>query len=127
LPKLLKKREDEWRTRGLSPHDYWDVPFKPEPDLEPAWSWLWNRLPRIPLVGAGVNMAWYLVTMRQLARLAVKEGEMDFEFEPDYTIGAYGALICMWVWIHEVSFMVLARLVALCLCLRFAVPGVLGW
>ena len=99
LPLVLKQREDEGRREGRKIQDIpgWDEPFSPEPDLEPGWKWNWilERIPKIPLLGAGVNMAWYVVEMRRLAGgCQEKDGIRD-------SVSAIGAVFWMWVWVDE--------------------------
>ncbi|RDB27844.1 NADPH dehydrogenase [Hypsizygus marmoreus] len=67
--------------------------FRREPDLDMS-AWVWGWVPRIPLVGAGVNMAWYVVMMR---RLAMGDG---VDSEPDYGVGPVGAVLLMWIWVE---------------------------
>jgi hypothetical protein len=45
------------------------------------------------LVGAGVEMAWYIVTLRQIASTPVGE-----TFMPNYSLSGPGALFWMWAW-----------------------------
>jgi len=87
----------------------WDLPFSPEPDLEPSWSWvIWilECLPKIPLLGAGVNMAWYVVEMRRLAEVGMTGKDKDSLSAKrngkwrDRSVGAVGAVFWMWVWVN---------------------------
>ena len=79
------------------PDAAWSVPFRPEPDL-----WSQKYLPSIPLVGAGINMMWHSAMMRRLATLpSVVEGKICLE--PDYGIGAIGAIFRFLVWIDDAS------------------------
>jgi hypothetical protein len=104
----------------------WDVPFSPEPDLEPAWSWMvWilEHLPKIPLLGAGVTMAWYIVEMRRMAVAGMDDKDAAFvEAEKDempvkrhYSVGAIGAVFRMWVWVDERALQIMRVLVVWCL------------
>ncbi|KAF9459660.1 hypothetical protein BDZ94DRAFT_1199167 [Collybia nuda] len=88
-------------VRGVGPsHSSWSQPFRPEPDLSTDFywpRWFWSRMPRIPLVGAGVGTAWYVVRMRQLAALDSKR--LHLVSERSHDMGSLGALLWMWVWV----------------------------
>ncbi|KAF4619445.1 hypothetical protein D9613_005353 [Agrocybe pediades] len=67
LPSLLRERLEGGAQ-------WYDVPFCNEPDLRRPWLmevrpfiWIWNLLPKVNLVGAGVAIAWYTVAMRNIA------------------------------------------------------------
>ncbi|TFK27424.1 oxidoreductase [Coprinopsis marcescibilis] len=73
--------------------------FAPEPSLSrpklfelPGFNRVWNSLPRISLIGAGVNVSWYEVSLRYLAE-KVWDPKKTY---PDYSVGAFGGLIYMW-------------------------------
>ncbi|KAG5642729.1 hypothetical protein DXG03_002274 [Asterophora parasitica] len=96
LPRLLKEMEKETREVGTASSEaYWSSPFRPEPDLtfSPI---IRNLVPTIPLVGAGIGTAWYVVTFRRLAAPPTSKG---MSFEPDYNLGPLGAVFWMWIWV----------------------------
>ncbi|KAF5379152.1 hypothetical protein D9615_006060 [Tricholomella constricta] len=95
LPRLLKERE--LAGTQLSLDASWSTPFRPDPNLD--LSRIWNFLPTIPIVGAGINMAWYVVTIRQLA--ALPSSIRETLLEPDYTLGPLEAVFRMWVWVDR--------------------------
>ncbi|EIN08209.1 FMN-linked oxidoreductase [Punctularia strigosozonata HHB-11173 SS5] len=64
------------------------MPFADIPKLHLNGAWT-RFLPKIKLVGAGAEMAWYIVAMRSLA----------FRQEPDRRMGSVGAIIRMWSWV----------------------------
>lgn len=126
LPTLLKEREDEGRAEGRRIEDVpgWDVPFSPEPDLELGWRWmvwLWGRLPKISLLGGGVNMAWYVVEMRRLAEAGMENMDKPSRREAEkagmshHLAGAIGAVFWMWVWVDERTLQRMRVLVVWCL------------
>ncbi|KAG6908053.1 hypothetical protein DXG01_006359 [Tephrocybe rancida] len=95
LPRLPKQQ----RLFGTLDLDdpRWSAPFCPEPDLN-AWPRLRSFLPTIPLVGAGISMAWYIVTIRRLAIRQPSTGHFkEKSTRPDYTLGPFGAIfwICL--------------------------------
>lgn len=111
---LLKQRE-KVEGEGMRMQDIptWGVPFSPEPDLEPA-SWIariLQRLPRFPLLGAGVNMAWYVVELRRLAEASMRNDESASElpemekygFKFNHSLGPVGAIFWMWAWFDEIT------------------------
>lgn len=93
LPSMLKDKKD------LS----WDnIPFQREPDLSlphifGTWplSRVWNLVPKIRLIGAGVGMAWYVVAMRRISHASRSGGDV----RPNYNIGGLEAVFWMWAWI----------------------------
>ena len=107
LPSILKEREDESRVEGKKIQDIpgWDESFSPEPDLESGWNWIRERIPRIPLLGAGVNMAWYVVEMRRLAEGCLEDEDKALGVLENNgfhrSVGAIGAVFWMWVWFDE--------------------------
>jgi hypothetical protein len=63
--------------------------------------WL-KHLPRIPLIGAGVDMAWHLVMIRRLANSPPKHldpARISSAFRADYNVGGIGAVLRMWFWV----------------------------
>lgn len=94
LPELLK-------TKGNDQSLWDDAPFQQEPDLRNPhflgywpFSWFWGFVPNIALVGAGVNMAWYVVAIRGMA-LRIGSNIIS---KPNYSIGGLGAVVRMWAW-----------------------------
>ncbi|KAG5732240.1 NADH oxidase [Termitomyces sp. T112] len=89
------------RSSDLS-KNIWSTPFSADPDLN-AWPRLRSYLPTIPLIGAGINMAWYIVAMRRLATIRLSSGHYREAFlQQDYTLGPVGAIFSMWVWIDGI-------------------------
>ncbi|CAA7265349.1 unnamed protein product [Cyclocybe aegerita] len=93
LPSLLREKQ-------LSD----DEPFAAPPDLRlpttlslPPLSWLWALVPKVKVIGAGVNMAWYVVAMRHISESRERTGGKG-AVRPDYTIGGLGGLSWMWAW-----------------------------
>ncbi|KAG6812889.1 hypothetical protein H0H92_015624 [Tricholoma furcatifolium] len=84
LPRILKQRKSIGVSDGI-PDSCWSIPFRSEPDLN-IWANIRGYLPTI--VGAGMNMAWYVVAMRRLAanRLGTRNYK-DAILLPDYTLG----------------------------------------
>lgn len=94
LPSVLRERLQE-------SHRWDNIPFQPEPHLKmpriiayQPFSWVWNVISKVRLVGAGVTLAWYIVTMRQLAH-CVASGK---RFKPNYHLGGLKSIFGMWVW-----------------------------
>lgn len=94
LPELLK-------TKGNDQSLWDDALFQQEPDLRNPhflgywpFSWFWRLVPNIALVGAGVNMAWYVVAIRGMALRIGSNGIS----KPNYSIGGLGAVVMMWAW-----------------------------
>jgi hypothetical protein len=80
-----------------------DMPFSLEPNLpNPAvlkhqpFKWIWDNIPKISLIGAGVGMAWYTATMRGIAD-AISNGTLD-NYQPDYNLASLSAVTQMWFW-----------------------------
>ncbi|KAJ8081803.1 hypothetical protein PM082_007649 [Marasmius tenuissimus] len=93
LPRVLQTRlKTEDKEQSFSP-------FQPDPTtgLDFAhvwpWSWAWPYVPKIKLVGGGVQMAWYVIAIRELASRRGHE-----EYNPNYSLGGLGAVIRMWTW-----------------------------
>ncbi|KAF9010091.1 hypothetical protein BDQ17DRAFT_1421365 [Cyathus striatus] len=96
LPELVKKCKQ-------SSDDWNDMAFSPEPDLNiPSlftyWPicWIWNHLPKISLIGAGIEMAWYIVAMR---RMASGPQKLQDKLNSNYSVGFFGAVFWMWAWV----------------------------
>jgi hypothetical protein len=95
LPSILKEKNKELQQ--------WDnIPFQREPDLSlphilKTWpvSCLWNLVPKIKLIGAGVGMAWYIVGIRRISRASRSGSNMML----NYNMGGLGAVFWMWAWI----------------------------
>lgn len=96
LPDLLRKVD----TKDPA----WATPFRPEPDLD-APSRFRNYLPSIPLVGAGVSMAWYIIMIRRLADVPLWIIRRPGALEPDYNVGGVGAVFLMWFWVDSVRWL----------------------
>ncbi|KAF8638199.1 hypothetical protein AX16_010545 [Volvariella volvacea WC 439] len=121
LPLLLKARLE---AHGVTPDtgkedthlSRLDEPFRPEPQFTPyqphnlpsfAIKKLFDLLPKIPLVGAGVEMTWYNVHMRRLAAeyASRKSSKAEAETEkmvipmPDYGMGGLMAIVHFWLWV----------------------------
>lgn len=83
--------------KSKSPRGKDDESFGPEPRLlNDAFfnftfaSWIWTMLPKIKIIGAGFEMAWYVVVMRQIATSKSKATHL--------TYGRLGAILWMWMW-----------------------------
>ena len=78
--------------------------FEPEPDLDairlyPPASWLWNILSRMKLAGAGADMAWHTLAMRDIAMLPLIEGDKKpIVPKLNYTLGALYCVLMMFLW-----------------------------
>ncbi len=75
--------------RARAPED--SAPFMREPDLDAGW-WF-NFLPRSPLIGAGVGMAWYVVCIRRIAANGPQAVERHM------AMGGIEAVLRMFLWI----------------------------
>ena len=77
----------------------YDSPFEREPELgiQGASGWLWSRFPRIPLIGAGVQTAWYTTMMRRLGRANASLADVQL-LAPDYQLGPFRAMVKFWFW-----------------------------
>lgn len=71
LPSVIRERSKE-------PQNWNDEPLGREPDLNKPhiltyvpFSWIWAMLPNIKIIGAGVEMAWYVVTIREIASTGI--------------------------------------------------------
>ncbi|GLB42192.1 putative NADH:flavin oxidoreductase / NADH oxidase family protein [Lyophyllum shimeji] len=95
LPHILKQRELAGTLRS---EPGWSSPFRREPDLS-AWATIRKYLPFIPLLGAGVNVAWHNVAMRRLANTPSPIKGMEGVLNPEHALGPIGVLFWMWVWV----------------------------
>ncbi|TFK70175.1 FMN-linked oxidoreductase [Pluteus cervinus] len=82
----------------------WDELFRPGPVIQlPLFlSRLTSLLPAIPLVGASVEMSWYTMAMRNLARKHMRGEFYPLSGSspiPDYGLGTLTALWEMWFWL----------------------------
>jgi hypothetical protein len=71
LPSVIRERSKELQNWN-------DKSFGREPDLSKPhilqyvpFRWLWAMLPNIKIIGAGVEMAWYVVTIREIASTGI--------------------------------------------------------
>lgn len=107
IPEILKRPADARVYReGVDRDDL--VPFSPEPDLvgKWPWTWFWSWVPKIPLVGAGVEMAWYLIVIRRMASAPSPSDKVSREESytklsanrSDHRLGPAKAVFLMWVW-----------------------------
>lgn len=101
LPTVLKNRRKDQTEAEF----YSDLtPFKPEPDLglsfttQQPWRWIWEHIPKVKLVGAGTEMAWYVVRMRRLAKRRLGISGEGQEMNEANCIGGLRAMFEMWVW-----------------------------
>lgn len=96
------------RVRLENP-DMWDnAPFQREPSfkrpgifLYKPFSYLWSAMSGIKLIGAGVTIAWYNVTMRHIAQAHYK----GRTFVPDLRRGGVQSILSMWFWTNSWSWM----------------------
>ena len=81
-----------------------DATFQPEPDLNtirlyPPASWLWKILLYMKLIGAGAEMAWHVLVMRDLAMLPMVEADkVPTRPNLDYTLGPLHCILMMFLW-----------------------------
>ena len=83
-------------------------PIGEDPDISllspPIWDLVFGKSTRVSLIGAGVEMAWYLNTIRHLAstnllsRIHAEQPADVSVFHPDYSVGGAAAVIRMWLW-----------------------------
>lgn len=95
----------------------WSEPFRPEPELSADASslrWLWKYLPSIPLLGAGVETAYYVVTMRALATSGPR-------YPAASRMGGLTAVFWMWVWVDRATVWAALSLASLALIAGIAV------
>lgn len=77
-----------------------DEPFAHEPDSDiqlPSW------VPQVPLVGAGVGMAWYNVRMRRIAASQLTrrvDGKLHPAPPPTFGMSGIEAVVRTWVWLE---------------------------
>ncbi|KIM46043.1 hypothetical protein M413DRAFT_441104 [Hebeloma cylindrosporum] len=96
LPSVLAQRLQDLKTWG-------DIPFQPEPDLQlpgifsyPIFRSIWEFVPKVKLIGAGLGMAWYVVAMRHIANTTV--AGRDEKIRPEYDVGGLCSVFWMWFW-----------------------------
>jgi hypothetical protein len=81
-----------------------DAPFQPEPNLNairlyPPASWLWMILMCMKLSGAGADMAWHTLVMRDVAMSPMIEGsKKSTRPKLNYTLGALHCVLLMFLW-----------------------------
>lgn len=93
-----------------------DIPFGAKPDFSTSDKYLkrwpiaalWNALSKIKLIGAGFDLAWYTITLRQLAIAELRrlEGHRDISQstqEPDYAVDALWTLFRVFFWLPNTS------------------------
>ncbi|PFH48690.1 hypothetical protein AMATHDRAFT_196089 [Amanita thiersii Skay4041] len=102
LPVYLQELYD------ASDSDALDSPFEREPHLEyPTylrhWSlkWLGSILPSIPLIGAGVTMAWYSIMLRRIGTRKVSSTDSRKTLKPNYGLGGFRAVVKLWFWVAK--------------------------
>lgn len=98
----------------------WDQPFRPEPNLDTSanWPlrWFWGYLPSMPLLGAGIGTAWYVVMMRRLAIPdSHKHNLVGSPDSPTSHMGGLGAIFWMWIWVEWTTVRVALILASLAL------------
>ncbi|KAF9225838.1 FMN-linked oxidoreductase [Gyrodon lividus] len=97
LPAILHERITRAAAAGTSIASDGE-PFAHEPDIDlkvPSW------FSKVPLTGAGVNIAWYSVRMRRIAESQMnKTADGKQLLAPPLTFETSGmdALVGMWVW-----------------------------
>ncbi|CAK5261978.1 unnamed protein product [Mycena citricolor] len=90
IPEILRACSD-WQSNEL---------FARDPDLQAGTlRRVFDLLPPIKLIGAGVKMAWYTIGMRRLVGLLQESKCRLRGFPPvDYSAGALRSVIVMWAW-----------------------------
>jgi len=89
-----------------------DKPFGAQPDFSTSEKYLkrwpvvilWNTLSKIKLIGAGLDLAWYMIILRQLAIAELRglQGHSDIfrlTEEPYYAADALWTLFQMYFWL----------------------------
>ena len=109
IPNIMQDFEQSDAING-------DIPFGEKPDFSASDKYLkrwpiaalWNTLSKIQLIGAGLDLAWYTITLRQLAIAELRrlEGHGDISQstqEPDYAVDALWMLFRMFFWLPNTS------------------------
>jgi len=109
-PQIPNKMRDFEQRHG---NNDGDIPFGATRDFPASDKWwpiaaLWNTLSKIQLIVAGSNLAWYAITLRQLAiaELQRLEDHRDISQstqEPDYTVDALRTFFRMFFWSPNTS------------------------
>lgn len=109
-PQIPNKMRDFEQRHG---NNDGDIPFGATRDFPASDKWwpiaaLWNTLSKIQLIVAGSNLAWYAITLRQLAiaELQRLEDHRDISQstqEPDYTVDALQTFFRMFFWSPNTS------------------------
>ncbi|KAK2461269.1 hypothetical protein APHAL10511_006796 [Amanita phalloides] len=97
LPLYLQELMDT--SKAIDDPTIWEATFEREPELgtKGISGWIWDKFPRVPLIGAGVQMTWYGVMMRRLgeANALLPAARV---LTPDYKLGAFMSVMKMWFW-----------------------------
>ncbi|KIL00311.1 hypothetical protein PAXRUDRAFT_8275 [Paxillus rubicundulus Ve08.2h10] len=122
LPSILRERIAKATAGGTSIASDGE-PFAHEPDADlkvPFW------FPKVPLIGAGVSIAWYNVRMRRIAEsqmVKTADGEQSPAPPPTFEMSGVEAMVRMWVWMDwnklkfqavSVAMLILAAVFVLC-------------
>ncbi|KIJ58190.1 hypothetical protein HYDPIDRAFT_189528 [Hydnomerulius pinastri MD-312] len=97
LPSILHERIEKATTAGTTIGSDGE-PFSYEPDADikgPSW------LPKVPLIGATVALAWHNVRIRTIAESQMKktvDGTQPPAPPPNYEMTGTEAMMGMWVW-----------------------------
>lgn len=103
IPTILKSQNQPFEPQS-SDATYTSALFQPEPDLNvirlyPPVSWLWNILLCVKLTGAGAEMAWHTLVMRDVAMSPMIEGDKESTSPKlDYKLGALHSVLRMFLW-----------------------------
>lgn len=96
------------RLRLKNPNLWDDVPFERDPSLKRPrlfthrpFNYLWSVVSGIKIIGAGVNMSWYIVTMRHITQ-SQHNGPA---FVPNLSMGGIQSILSMWIWTNNWSWM----------------------
>ncbi|KAL0959918.1 hypothetical protein HGRIS_011583 [Hohenbuehelia grisea] len=61
-------------------------------------NWLWSKIPKVKLVGSGVEVAWYELALRRIAEAVVSSADGEATPEFDFDLGNTKILVGMWLW-----------------------------
>ncbi|KAJ8502609.1 hypothetical protein ONZ45_g11596 [Pleurotus djamor] len=133
LPLLLRQQE----AKGLPPST---ASFGARPLVESnsvarqsgICTWLWNEIAQVKLVGSGVGVAWYTVTLRRMAETEEHQPQSDprtrnYNDTLQLDMTPLRAVASMWLWLGpNYSDVHTVNLRALMFCLVFLLMGAIA-